>query len=226
MKKVFAILFFLTIDQFAFCQQEGVVQMQIVDEDTRKKNSGGDSYGLSLKFNPLLFLRGDVPIYIEYGLTSRVGVEVGAGITFTDYLAVDFISNTFSNQSWKSNIGYSARIDFKIYASYFTYQAEGAFFAIGYRHQRYSRELLDNFSIDNTYFTDNNDFKLAFGYVEYFADNIYIEPYIGVGVRYKQFDEVSYVYDSISGFNVYEKSKLSKQLPFFYIGFKLGVSLN
>jgi hypothetical protein len=40
----------------------------------------------SLKCNPLILFRGEVPVYLEGKLSSAWSTEVGLGVTFTDYL--------------------------------------------------------------------------------------------------------------------------------------------
>jgi hypothetical protein len=44
----------------------------------------------ALKINPLLFLRGEVPVYYERALSSRLSAEFGVGLTFRNYVNLTF----------------------------------------------------------------------------------------------------------------------------------------
>ena len=39
-----------------------------------------------LKVNPLLFFRGEIPIYYERALSSNLSAELGLGITYRNYI--------------------------------------------------------------------------------------------------------------------------------------------
>ena len=43
-----------------------------------------------IKLNPLIFFRGEIPIYYERSITPRLGIEVGVGVTLRNYLALSF----------------------------------------------------------------------------------------------------------------------------------------
>ena len=43
-----------------------------------------------LKINPLLFLRGEIPLYYERALSHRLSAEIAVGVTFRNYLGGGF----------------------------------------------------------------------------------------------------------------------------------------
>ena len=43
-----------------------------------------------IKLNPLLFFRGEIPLYYERALTHRLSAEVAIGFTWRNYLNVSF----------------------------------------------------------------------------------------------------------------------------------------
>ncbi len=46
-----------------------------------------------LKANPLLFFRGEIPLYYERALAPNVSIEVGLGITLRNYLALSLVGD-------------------------------------------------------------------------------------------------------------------------------------
>ncbi|MEO8590678.1 MAG: hypothetical protein ABI432_14985, partial [Flavobacteriales bacterium] len=45
------------------------------------------------KINPLLFFRGEIPLYYERALTPNLSLEIGIGVTLRDYLHVSFVGD-------------------------------------------------------------------------------------------------------------------------------------
>ena len=41
---------------------------------------------LKVKINPLLYFRGELPVYFEHAISQRVSMEIAVGITLRNYL--------------------------------------------------------------------------------------------------------------------------------------------
>ncbi len=88
-------------------------------------------------------------------------------------------------------MGWSGRIGVRYYAANYGYQPEGLYFALDYRMQRYSSTLRSVGSItalNQDLSRINNDVRFTLGYVKYWGDNFFIEPYAGFGIRSSKID--------------------------------------
>ncbi|PLX06040.1 MAG: hypothetical protein C0596_16235 [Marinilabiliales bacterium] len=221
MKKVI-ILVLLSIFMCIYVTAQ--VQVNVVDENTTEDQNNNDLHGvMSIKLNPLLFIRGDIPLYFELSLTSQVAVEVGAGLTIIDYFSTQslFLDGAF-NEDISPKIGYSGRIGLRYYAANYGYQPEGLYFALDYRFQRYNYTLnsLGSMSDLNEDISNiNNDGKLTVGYVKYWGDNFFFEPYAGFGIRTSTIDFAT----PNATFNSYTIEQNKYLLPLLSLGFKIGI---
>ena len=250
MKKEYLILaiFLAVSSQFAIAQNRAVVQVELIDEDDQGKSRGSGSAfeSFSVKLNPLLFFRGNIPIYVEANLSEKAAVEVGVGFTHKDYL--DINSSWFGGYNLnideditieKSNItndiGMSFHLGLRYYASGSSWQSEGPYFGIDYRFQQYNA-ILNGYTtywngdyatisdLDDKLSRVNHDFKLSFGYLYYFEDNAFIEPYVGMGIRARTIDQFGEVTTgNVSSIAFFEEKE---KVPFLSLGIKIGISLS
>jgi hypothetical protein len=138
-----------------------------------------------------LFLIGDIPLYFEMGMSKNFAIDAGTGFTNTDCVSV--CNDLFSEFDYeadrfylKNKLGYSGRIGVRYYASDYGFQSEGFYFGLTFRHQTYNSEVTLAFigaGFKQELHRTNNDFSMMFGYVNYFDNNAYIEPYVGFGIR-------------------------------------------
>lgn len=228
MKKVYLLLIGCFVFSSAIiAQNRNVIQIEVENNDSESDSKKAKrEHGFSVKLNPLLFFRGDVPIYVEKRLMSNVAIEGGIGFTHTDYFSVN--SNIFSgfvgDDDISNEMGVSGRIGVRYYASDYGYQSEGAYFAIEYRLQRYN-SVLNSYNgvlgLNEKLNRTNSDFRLTIGYVEYIGENFYIEPYAGFGIRNRSVD---YVNGGTSSSNIDINSE-KDMLPFLSLGFKVGIAV-
>jgi len=212
----------------AIAQNRNVIQLEVVDDNTEKGSTTKSNHGsLSIKMNPLIFFRGDIPLYIEKSFSSKFAIEAGIGLTHTDYLAVasDEIEGfNYDDSEIKAELGFSGRVGMRYYASNYGFEPEGVYFAIEYRYQHYNSILSSVGTIENldkNLQRTNSDFKLTLGYVNYFDENVYIEPYVGFGIRARSIDR--FVGDEI--LNTVTIASENDIVPFLSFGFKIGISI-
>lgn len=214
-------------------QNRNVVQVEVIEDDAEPQRSEWFQ-NTSIKLNPLLFFRGDIPLYFETGMSKNFAFEGGAGFTNTDYVSA--ASDLFSGFDYeaigldlKNKIGYSARIGVRYYASDYGFQSEGFYFGITYRIQTYNSEVISNLTVPafkKDLQRTNNDFRLMFGYVNYFDNNAFIEPYVGLGIRGRAIDRIGFTTDPATGVTEFGSYTDKETVPLLTLGFKLGISLN
>ena len=112
-------------------QNRNVVQVEVVEKNESQKSEWFQN--TSIKLNPLLFLRGDIPLYFEMGMSKDFAIEAGIGFTNTDYVSVgtDLVSGFDYDDAGfdlKNKLGYSGRIGVRYYASDYGFQSEGFYF--------------------------------------------------------------------------------------------------
>jgi len=226
MRKLIIFLSFSIV--FGISLSQAQVQVQVVDEDAQTEQNSNEIHGvMSVKMNPLLFFRGDIPIYIELSITPQLAVEIGAGVTLTDYFSTymhPYISDDSFNYTLNPELGYSGRIRLKYYAANYGYQPEGAYFALDYRLQSYNSTLKSIGTItnlDQSLSRLNNDVRFSVGYVKYWGDNFFIEPYAGFGVRTRTTD-IATPNELTNTITVNSEKSL---LPILSLGAKVGIWL-
>ena len=212
-------------------QNRNVVQVEVVEENESQKS--GWFQNTLIKLNPLLFLRGDIPLYFETGMSKDFAIEAGIGFTNTDY--VSFGSDLFSGFDYeaagfdlKNKLGYSGRIGVRYYASDYGFQSEGFYFGVTFRHQAYNSEVTSTVigaGFKQELHRTNNDFSMMFGYVNYFDNNAYIEPYVGLGIRSRAIDQLGVYTDPTTGISQFSGVTDVESVPLLSIGFKLGILL-
>lgn len=210
------IIAFLSNEQ-SVAQNKSSVKMETIDES-------GSNYSETrnvFKLNPLLFFRGDVPIYYEKSINDKIAVEAGVGFTLSDYFNYYYLSDDYEYEE-NNGLGYSFRLGLRYYASDYSYMQEGFYFAVNVRYQAYRADFK---SIENVVYSENNnssnlDFRLHVGYLHMYEENFFFEPYIAFGVRNGKYMEINY--NSIS--DDYTTRKTTSINPIFSIGIKLGIS--
>lgn len=220
-----------------------------LNETTDKKKDNVSQFKNAIKINPLLFLRGELPIYYERVLNKHLSAEASIGLTFKDYMGAIFedIGNNdiplfLENytEKIKPNISYSLGLRF--FPS--GYALDGVYFAIYYHKRDFDLDISirNDFPIFDpnlfTYTTDptiynfteqrnHNEIRLIFGENEfYYWDNMFLDFYIGGGVDF--YSEKRVKINENQSFNANNPNKTyyldAKEsiVPKFYLGVKYG----
>lgn len=217
---------YITLIDNVIAQNRTVVEVEVENNDgsSRKNKLGVKNL---IKINPILFLRGDIPIYYERALSGKFSAEVGFGMTIRDYISS---VTTLGGEVYqdgidiKPNLGYSINLGARYYPSNYVYQPEGVFLGLDYRFQKYNATAENtNIIFTKTAITEqNNDVRLLLGYIKYFEENVFIEWYSGFGVRHKVYDSIS-----LQDNGVFKSASVSSKnflLPYLSLGFKIGVA--
>jgi len=203
-RKLF-IFIFIAIGLKAFAQDPSSVKMEYDESKDVSKNYAKSR--TAIKLNPLLFFRGDVPIYVERNITDKFSLEAGVGFTMVDYLSDLSFEPAVSEREME--IGLSYRAGVRYYAADFSFEPEGVYFSAEYRYQNYKFNYMD---LSHSY--SNSDIRLTMGYLSNIEEHVFIEPYAGFGFRNRTFK-----YPSSLNYDV--KDGL---VPFLSLGFKMGIS--
>jgi hypothetical protein len=218
---ILGILFFVNSN----AQEKPVVKIQM--DDDLSEDSKSIKFNHLLKLNPIIFTRGDIPIYYENNFRNNLSVEIGVGLTLRDFLANSSSDSTWfnsfnSNIEEEINIGYSYRIGIRYYSANYGFDPEGLYFSLNYRQQKYSSTLTSVNSVlanNEELSRSNKDVFLALGYVYMLDENAFIDPYIGFGIRTRVYDEVSSL---ASSYSINNKKDV---VPIIVVGLKFAISL-
>ncbi|MFN6944492.1 MAG: hypothetical protein ACK4ND_06060 [Cytophagaceae bacterium] len=179
-----------------------------------------------IKINPLLILRGDIPIYYERRIKDQFSIEAGVGITHRDYL-FDDLFDEYNNFSRTSRLGYSFVLAAKFWPSSYTKALDEFYFGPEIRLLRYNYEVMDcafqssrNLLSEHRMFTD---FKITFGYVSYVTDNVFFDFYSGFGLRSRNIKTTSCEYSNLRPSSKFEIVR--DLVPVFSLGVKVGFGI-
>jgi hypothetical protein len=215
MKQLLYIILLIGVYTASYAQNRQVIQMELEEEGSVKKKHSR----MAMKINPLLFFRGDIPVYLESTLTDKISFEVGVGITLTDYI-FELSRSNYEELDLDSRTGYSYRLGFRYYASDYSFEPVGVYFALEHRHQTYNSTLVECGDIKNIskdLSRKNNDFRLTIGYMNVFEENVFFEPYAGFGLRNRSYNEITCTDTD------YSIENENDMVPYLSLGFKVGI---
>ena len=95
-----------------------------------------------VKINPLVFFRGEVPIYYERAITPKLSLEAGVGITLRNYLALSFTGDDADDFGAGTEI--VPRLSFNAgFRYYFTddLEPQGAYGQISFAHLNFTKDI-------------------------------------------------------------------------------------
>ena len=184
-----------------------------------------------VKVNPLLFLRGEVPIYYERALTADLSLEVALGVTTRNYLNFSFEGDEPDDFGAGTEI--QPRLSYHVGARYYTtddLEPQGWYWHIELAHLEYVKDIRTK--DDNGEFTDErltderiyNDVRLLTGYQMLSGtSNWLFDAYGGIGLRDRSMQKVVETLNTTTGGSTYEIEEVSDMVPVFYLGLKVGV---
>lgn len=124
-----------------------------------------------VKINPLLFFRGEIPVYYERAINPKLSIEAGIGVTLRNYLALSFTGDDADDFGAGTDI--IPRLSFNAGFRYYfmdDLEPQGAYAQISFAHLNYTKDI--RMKGQSGEFTDNklrddrtyNDVRLLFGY--------------------------------------------------------------
>lgn len=197
-------------------------------DDYFRKNDLRDEKNI-IKVNVVSFLIGDFPIYYEGNFTNSITGEIGIGITlrnfFNDLLDADFES--FGEEGRHATLGYSFRGGVKFYPSTGDDAPYGYYIFPQIQYRKYNT-LVDECNASGSSLNQlkeskiNIDYKIEFGYQDYFESNLIIDYYFGFGVRKKNHQSIDCNYNNTTGMYDLEQTVSTGLTGVISMGIKLG----
>jgi hypothetical protein len=186
-----------------------------------------------LKFNPVLVIRGDVPLYLERRINHTVSLEVAAGITFQDYfkeaiindqpldkkdpgvanlsgLSGKFAVRFYPSHTAPNDFYISPEVDVKNYRKEVSgiYQNDAGTYQHGTLMDQ--QKYMDVLAICGTQNTPE------------FDESVYLDWFVGIGIRVGTEDNVV---NSEGNAATIELKHVNVMNPVLTIGVKLGLGL-
>lgn len=184
-----------------------------------------------VKINPLLFFRGEIPIYFEHAITPMLSIEVGLGVTLRDYMAITFTGDDADDYGAGTEI--VPNLSYHIGARfYFMADLEpvGWYLHPEFVHLEYAKDIRaigpDGGFTDETFRDERtfNDLRLLFGYQTLGSStNWVVDMYGGVGLRSKNEVIVNETLDLNTDTYTYKVTENTENVPAFFLGIKLGI---
>lgn len=186
-----------------------------------------------LKANPLLFLRGEVPLYFERALSPRLSMEIGAGITYRNYVNLTFAGDHGDADDFGAGTKILPSPAFHIGTRYYLVddlEPQGQYLQLEFAYLRYAKEISEQDSLGLFNGTTNlderifNDVRLYYGYQKLSGtSNWLFDFYGGVALRNRYMEIVSEKLNLAEGVRTYSVETIEDVVPAFFLGVKVGL---
>lgn len=186
-----------------------------------------------VKVNPLLFFRGEVPIYYERALTSRLSGEVGVGLTYRNYINLTLAGDHPDADDFGGGTRIVVQPSYRMGLRYYLVddlEPQGGYLQLEFAHLNYSKEITKKDSTGQ--FTEDseldqrifNDLRLYYGYQKLSGtSNWLFDFYGGVAMRNRNMTIVNENLNFAEGKWTYEVKEISDVVPAFFLGVKVGL---
>ncbi len=185
----------------------------------------------ALKLNPLLFLRGEIPIYYERALSNRLSAQLGFGMTWRNYINFNLDADEVDDFGQGTKI--IAKPSFHIAARYYfgdDLEPAGTYMELEFAHLEYAKDISAKDSarqITDEKFHDSrvyNDLRLLFGHQSLSAtSNWLVDFYGGVGLRDRRMIIVQETFDPIALQYEYSTKEVDDIVPVLFLGVRIGL---
>jgi hypothetical protein len=232
---LFAVLLLLVLAPDAFAQpkkvQPGKARVILYKERMAAQFDTVKVVKNVLKVNPLLFFRGEIPLYYERALTPNVSLELGLGVTLRNYIALSFAGDDADDYGAGTEI--IANPSYHIGARfYFVHDLEpqGFYFQPGFSHLVYSKDILvrgpDGSFTEEKYRDERtfNDLRAILGYQMLSAtSNWLFDLYGGVAYRDRRMLVVEERLNLQTDEYTYSVEERKDRVPAIFLGVKIGL---
>jgi hypothetical protein len=184
-----------------------------------------------LKINPLLFFRGEIPIYFERALAPNLSLEVGVGVTLRDYLALSLGGNDADDLGAGTEIIPS--LSYHIAARFYTehdLEPQGWYFQPGFSQVTYTKDIVvaaQGGGLSEETLRDRrlyNDIRFLAGYqVLSSSSNWVMDVYGGAAMRVRDMQVVTETVDPVTRTYTYAVEQTNDIVPAFFLGVKFGL---
>lgn len=243
---ILVFLFFLFLCENFILAQDSItsptITFNIDNSKPENKKENSNQKRNAFKINPILLIRGEMPLYYERAIYKNISGEIAIGVTNTDYLQNlfeymsedinDFDPTFMAVEKSKPNISY--KLGLRFYKKGMV--MDGFYFALEFAQRKYTNEVTMSEQptlnyITNTYsttkFTEetkHSEYKVIIGSQNfYFWEDFFVDYYIGMGIDQYHDTRLGLVKDkSPLSAEYYELKATNKLSPGFYLGIKLG----
>lgn len=182
------------------------------------------------KFNPLLFLRGEMPLYYERALSHRVSAELAVGVSFRNYLGGDLLGDVADDFSAGTHI--VAKPSFHLGFRWYLIddiEPQGPYLQGELAYLDHSKDI--SMKDSTGHFTDGtlrdqrlyNDVRLYFGYQRIAStSNWLFDAYCGLGFRNRSLTQVNERLDLSDHTWSYSVEEKHDRVPALFLGVKVG----
>lgn len=183
------------------------------------------------KINPLLFLRGEIPLYYEHALTHNLSLEVAAGITYRNYINIDVAGDDLD--AFDAGTEIIPKFSYHIGARYYftdDIEPQGTYLQADFVHLDHSKNIAQKDSTGQ--FTGKklldqrvyNDLRLLFGYQRLGGNSNWLfDLYCGVAFRTRDMQIVHETLDLTNDMWSYRVEEKHDNVPAFFLGVKVGL---
>lgn len=184
-----------------------------------------------VKINPLLFFRGEIPIYYERAITHKLSLEAGLGVTLRNYLALSFTGDDADDFGAGTEI--IPRLSFNAgFRYYFSddLEPQGGYGQITFAHLNYTKDIRTKGP--NGQFTDvvlrddrtYNDVRFLVGYQMLSSNSNWLfDVYAGPAFRDRFNVKVQERVDFTTDNFTYTVEESKDQTVAFFLGVKIGM---
>ena len=183
------------------------------------------------KINPLLFFRGEIPLYYERAVSPNVSLELGVGVTLRDYLALSFNSDDADDFGAGTEIIPS--LSYHIAVRYYfldDLEPQGLYLQPGLSHLVYAKNILvqdaDGTYTDQKYLDQRmyNDIRLLLGYQMLSGNSNWLfDLYGGFAYRMRDMQVVTETTDPTTRLTTYGTEQRNDVVPAGFLGVKIGL---
>lgn len=184
-----------------------------------------------IKVNPLLFFRGEVPIYYERALSPNLSLEVGVGVTLRNYMALSFAGDDADDFGAGTEIipSLSYRMAIRFYLEG-DLEPQGWYIQPEFAHLRYAKDIRISDPMGG--FTEErlrdsriyNDIRALFGYQSLsYSSNWVLDYYAGFAFRARDMQVVTETVDPVTRQYTYAVEQRNDFVPALFLGLKVGI---
>jgi hypothetical protein len=184
-----------------------------------------------IKINPLLFFRGEIPVYFERALSPRLSAELGLGLTYRNYITLPIDGDDADEFSAGTKL--RPKPSFHFGARYYLMddlEPQGTYLQVEFAYLNYTKDQdtkdsLGQFTGINL--TDErifNDVRLLFGYQSLgTTSNLLFDFYGGLGLRSRSLQIVKETVNTQTNAFTYVTEESTDVVPAFFLGVKVGM---
>lgn len=188
-----------------------------------------------IKINPLIFFRGEIPIYYERALTPKLSLEVGLGVTLRNYLALSFVGDDADDFGAGTDI--IANPSYHIGARFYfadDIEPTGLYLNPEFAHLVYSKDIRHK-NPDGTFGNERsldertyNDIRLMLGYQSIGYSNNWVLDFYG-GLAFRNRDNIvvkeTHLFndDGTTDKFTYDSVQVNENVLAFFLGLRIGL---